>query len=279
MTRAATLASGTPVALDTNGTVRLARGLASITKTWVPPPAGPPSCLTANCTLSGPMTSRAAAIAPGVVLDHPDRRRVERRRRDHAGAVAGVHAGLLDVLHDRADDHLAGRVAHRVDVDLDGVLQEAVDQHRALRRQAAFAAQRAEAGQLVHGPAQVVLVVDDLHGPPAEHVARPHQGRDNRPGPRWPGPPRSWRPCRPPAGGSPAGRTGRSSAPGPRPGRWSPGRCRAPARRQQAGQLQRRLAAEGHDDAGHRPGADSTSMTLVTSSQVTGSKYRRSLVS
>ena len=33
ITRAATLASGTPVALATNGTVRLARGLASITKT------------------------------------------------------------------------------------------------------------------------------------------------------------------------------------------------------------------------------------------------------
>jgi hypothetical protein len=31
ITRAATLASGTPVALATNGTVRLARGLASIT--------------------------------------------------------------------------------------------------------------------------------------------------------------------------------------------------------------------------------------------------------
>ena len=31
MTRAATMASGTPVALATNGTVRLARGLASST--------------------------------------------------------------------------------------------------------------------------------------------------------------------------------------------------------------------------------------------------------
>ena len=34
ITRAATLASGTPVALATNGTVRLARGLASMTNTW-----------------------------------------------------------------------------------------------------------------------------------------------------------------------------------------------------------------------------------------------------
>ena len=53
--------------------------------------------------------------------------------REGAGRVARVHAGLLHVLHDPADDHLTGGVAHRVDVHLDGVLEEAVDQHRALR--------------------------------------------------------------------------------------------------------------------------------------------------
>jgi hypothetical protein len=53
ITRAATFTSGTPVALATNGTVRLARGLASITNTW-------PS-RTAYCTLSSPWTSRASA--------------------------------------------------------------------------------------------------------------------------------------------------------------------------------------------------------------------------
>jgi hypothetical protein len=39
-----------------------------------------------------------------------------------------VHAGLLDVLHDPAD-HDALAVGHRVDVDLDRVVQEAVEQH------------------------------------------------------------------------------------------------------------------------------------------------------
>ena len=53
--------------------------------------------------------------------------------------VAGVHARLLDVLHDAADDHLAGAVADGVDVDLGGVLEEAVDQHRPLGRQPALA--------------------------------------------------------------------------------------------------------------------------------------------
>jgi len=32
-----------------------------------------------------------------------------------------VHTGLFDVLHDAGDVHLAGGVAHRVDVDFDGV--------------------------------------------------------------------------------------------------------------------------------------------------------------
>ena len=55
ITRVATLASGTPVALATNGTVRLARGLASMTYTVVP--------VTAYCTLISPRTSRRSAIA------------------------------------------------------------------------------------------------------------------------------------------------------------------------------------------------------------------------
>ena len=42
-----------------------------------------------------------------------------------------MDAGLLDVLHHAADVHL-GAVAQRVDVDLDGVLEEPVDQHRML---------------------------------------------------------------------------------------------------------------------------------------------------
>ena len=59
--------------------------------------------------------------------------RGERVRRQRARGVAGVDAGLLDVLHDAADDD-ARAVAHRVDVDLDRVLEEPVDQHRVLGR-------------------------------------------------------------------------------------------------------------------------------------------------
>ena len=86
--------------------------------------------------------------------------------------VAGVHAGLLDVLHDPADDDLAGGVADGVDVDLGGVLEEAVDEHRALGRQAALACRgEPKPASSAMAAAQAVVVVDDLHGPAAEHVA------------------------------------------------------------------------------------------------------------
>ena len=55
----------------------------------------------------------------------------EAHRRDHAGRVAGVDAGLLDVLHDPGDVDLLA-VGERVDVDLDRVLEEAVEQQRVL---------------------------------------------------------------------------------------------------------------------------------------------------
>src|SRR5207248_286794 len=47
----------------------------------------------------------------------------------HAGRVAGVDPGLLDVLHHRADVGVLA-VGDGVDVDLDCALEETVDQHR-----------------------------------------------------------------------------------------------------------------------------------------------------
>ena len=83
-----------------------------------------------------------------------------------------------------------------------------------------------------HRPAQFGVVEHDLHGPAAQHVAGPHQHRvagaprpsgDGRPAPRW------W-PCHRQAAGCPVRCTGRSTARGPRQGRWRPGSCRARAR-------------------------------------------------
>ena len=67
---------------------------------------------------------------PRVVADQRDVAIDDLIRRDHAGAVAGVDARLLDVLHDAADDDGAGGVRDRVHVELDGILEELVDQDR-----------------------------------------------------------------------------------------------------------------------------------------------------
>ena len=55
----------------------------------------------------------------------------QRKRWDHTGRVARVDAGLLDVFHDRADDR-GFAVADAIDIDFRRVVEEAVDQHRAL---------------------------------------------------------------------------------------------------------------------------------------------------
>ena len=71
-----------------------------------------------------PPGQRAGRLADFV--DHRPRQTV---RRNRAGRIARVDARLLDVLHDAGHDHLLA-VGNGVDVDLGGVFQEAVDQHR-----------------------------------------------------------------------------------------------------------------------------------------------------
>ena len=86
----------------------------------------------------------------------------ERLCRQDAGRVARVHARLLDVLHHRGDVGV-GAVAQRVDVDLDRVLEEAVDERRALHARE----------RLAH----LVVVVAHAHRAAAEDVRRPHEHR------------------------------------------------------------------------------------------------------
>ena len=78
-----------------------------------------------------------------------------------------MHARLLDVLHDAADHHVLA-VAERVDVDLDRVVQEAVEQHRRVVR---------HLDRLAHVALEVAPVVDDLHRAASEHVRRAHDER------------------------------------------------------------------------------------------------------
>ena len=73
-----------------------------------------------------------------------------------------MHAGLLHVLHDGGDvDVLA--VAERVDVELDRVLDEAVEEDAALHGR--------------HRGVELVVVVADAHRPAAEHVGRANEHR------------------------------------------------------------------------------------------------------
>ena len=113
----------------------------------------------------------AHADAGGQLLRRvPDLQQVGRAERDGrqgAGRVAGVDPGLLDVLHDPAEVEV-GAVEERVDVDLDGVLQEPVDQH---------GVGGAQVGGLGDVGLERGVVVDDLHPPAAQHVGRPDQHR------------------------------------------------------------------------------------------------------
>ena len=76
-----------------------------------------------------------------------------------------MNARLLDVLHDAGHDDLLA-VGDGVHVDLRGVFQETVDQHR-------LSLGHDEGGG--HVAIELGDVVADFHGPAAEHETRPHQ--------------------------------------------------------------------------------------------------------
>jgi hypothetical protein len=120
--------------------------------------------LMANCTFISPTTlSALASFAASAAQARSSMDFGQRMGRQRAGAVAGMNAGFLDMLHDAGDEHV-GAVAQRIDVDLDGVGQVAVDEHR-----------RAAGDD--HGFVDVALRglhgrADDLHGAAAQHVGR-----------------------------------------------------------------------------------------------------------
>ena len=76
----------------------------------------------------------------------------------NARRVAGMDARLFDVLHDRGDVRVHA-VAERVDVDLDGMLDEAIDQDPL------------EGRHLAH----LVSRIADAHRAPAEDIGRPDE--------------------------------------------------------------------------------------------------------
>ena len=101
---------------------------------------------------------------------------LERMRRQRAGAVAGMDAGLLDVLHDAGDRGVLA-VGEAIDVDFDGVGQIAVDQQRALVGHDELGRPVEIAGEAGEVAVELGDVVHDLHGAAAEHVGRPDHDR------------------------------------------------------------------------------------------------------
>ena len=82
-----------------------------------------------------------------------------------------MHAGLLDVFHDPADDDVlavAVIIDHGVNVDLDGVVEKAVEQYWRIVR---------DFDRLAHIALEIALLVHDLHRPPAQHIRWAHDQR------------------------------------------------------------------------------------------------------
>ena len=167
--RAATFTSGTPVALATNGTVRLARGLASITNTWF--------AFTAYCTLMRPTTSSSVAMArvwPSITAmvsglsEYGGSAQAESPECTPASSTCSMTPPMIT-------SPVTSRMAS-TSTSVASSRNRSIE-HRPLGGQAALLAEAAEAGELVHGPLEALVVVDDLHGPTAEHVARAHQHR------------------------------------------------------------------------------------------------------
>ena len=159
MTRAATFASGMPVALETKGTVREARG---IDLQDVDDPALDGE-LDVHQTNDVQGLGKLAGLRTQLILDFLGQP-VGRQR---AAGIARMHARLFDVFHDAADQHVLA-VADGIDVHFDGEIQESIEQHRTVVR---------HLHGVGHVLAQVILVEHHLHGAAAEHVARAHHQR------------------------------------------------------------------------------------------------------
>ena len=92
-------------------------------------------------------------------------------RRQHRGRVPGVNARLLDVLENAAD-HRLFTVGDQIEIELGGVLEVAIEEHRVPVR---------DLRSLGHEMRQRLFVVADRHGPSAEHVGRADEHRKAEP--------------------------------------------------------------------------------------------------
>jgi len=98
----------------------------------------------------------------GVILDGREVFLRDGHRRDNASGVTGVDTGKFDVFHHGRDVNMFA-VRESVGFAFQSVVEEAVDEERAIR---------GHADSLGHVFAEHVLVVDDFHAAAAKHEAR-----------------------------------------------------------------------------------------------------------
>ena len=180
----------------------------------------------------------------GLALQLGDDLGGERVGRQRAGAVAGVDAGLLDVLHDAGDEDVACRRRGR-------------RRRPRWRRRGSWSIRTGLSPETCTASRDVAVelrvVADDLHGAAAEHVGRADDERVAELARRRRAP-RSAERAMPLRGWLEVElvRAAAGSARGPRPGRWRRAvvpRIGMPASCSACGELQRGLAAELDDDA------------------------------
>ena len=76
------------------------------------------------------------------------------------GAIAGMHACFFDVFHQPTDNG-GFAVADNVDIDFDGVIEEAVKEDGGIRR---------DVQRVFHVIGEIGVVVDDIHGAATQDV-------------------------------------------------------------------------------------------------------------
>ena len=166
MIRQASLASGRPTALETNGTVREARGLASITYSS-------PAC-TAYWTLirpTTPISSASSRVAARICssISSPSECGGSTQALSPEWMPASSTCCMIPPIH-------ASRPSHSASTSTSvGVLEEAVEEDLGLLPRQILGGADALALEVV---GQAVARVDDLHRAPAEHVGGPHEQRE-----------------------------------------------------------------------------------------------------
>ena len=79
-----------------------------------------------------------------------------------------MHARFLDVFHDAADQDIAFGISDQIDIDLGGVIEEAIEQYRRFV---------GDLDRIAHVARKILVIMNDLHRASAEHIARTHNER------------------------------------------------------------------------------------------------------